>query len=428
MTAEGSTPDGDAATMPSMSVHDRIHALALLSDDTGAITRLSFGPAHARAAALVAGWMREAGLAAHVDAAGTVVGRAEGPSAASPLLLLGSHVDTVRRAGAWDGTLGVVAAIEAMRRLRACGTRLPYAVEILAFGDEEGVRFAPTLGGSRAIAGRVDATSLDARDADGITLAAALGGFGGDPDAFAANRLRRDRAFAYLEVHIEQGPVLEAADLPLGVVTAISGATRLAVCVRGRAGHAGTVPMAVRRDALAGAARMVLGLREAARACPGTVATVGRIEAFPGAANVIAAECRFTVDLRAEDDPARHRLRDAATAAFERIAADETLSVEVSETHDAPATRCDARLQAVLARAIEMDGSQVRHLASGAGHDAMAVASLCPVGMLFVRCRGGVSHDPAEHVEADDAERAVAVLTGALRMLSPERFLRDTRP
>ena len=407
--------------MQAMSVVDRIHALASLSDEAGALTRLTFGPAHRRAAERVADWMRDAGLVTHLDAAGTVVGRAEGPSPAAPLLLLGSHIDTVRRAGAWDGTLGVVVAIEAIRRLRVDRAVLPYAIEILAFGDEEGVRFAPALGGSRAIAGRVDPDTLDARDADGTTLAEALRRFGGDPDALRANRLRRDRAFAYLEVHIEQGPVLEDAGLPLGIVTGIAGATRLAVTVRGRAGHAGTVPMTGRHDALAGVSRMVLALRDAARDRAGTVATVGRIEALPGAPNVIPAECRFSVDLRAEDDPARTRLLAAAEAAFRRIAAEERLSIDIETTHDAAATRCDERLQAALARAIEGHGIGVRRLASGAGHDAMAVASLCPVGMLFVRCRGGVSHDPAEHVEPDDAERAVMVLTETLRALAPFR-------
>ena len=391
----------------------RLDALAACSDDADGITRLFLTPAHTRAIALVEGWMQEAGLATRLDASATLVGARAGADAG--LLVLGSHIDTVRNAGRYDGCLGVVLAIEAVAALPP---DLPgCSIELRAFGDEEGVRFPMTLTGAHAAAGRFDPAWLACADADGVTLRAALAAFGLDTDGLGA--CAAHGASAYLEVHIEQGPVLEAARAPLGVVTSISGATRATVTVRGRAGHAGTVPMDGRQDALAAACAMVLAVRKAALTRPGTVATVGTLAVTGAAPNVIASCCSFSIDVRSTDDALRHDAMRAVGDALSRIAVEESVRVAIAVTHDAPATPCDTRLQAHLARALDDAGLPVLHLPSGAGHDAMAMAALCPAAMLFVRCAGGISHHPAEAVARGDVADALAVTTHALRHFNP---------
>jgi allantoate deiminase len=399
----------------------RLDALAGCTDQPGEITRLFLSPAHRHAAALVRGWMAQAGLDAQMDACGTVVGVRQGSSPHTPRLLIGSHIDTVRRAGRYDGCLGVMLGIALAARLR--DENLPYTLEIRAFGDEEGVRFPMTLTGAKATAGQFDPSWLAMRDTEGISLAEGLERFGLDPKSLSAGDCTARDAFAYLEVHIEQGPVLETLDLPLGIVTAINGAARFEVRVTGQAGHAGTVPMDARQDALVASAAMVLAIRSVALAHAGVVATVGKLAVLPGAANVIPGSCVFTVDLRAADD----RVRDAAEDEIFREIRAEAMrygtQVSIERTHAAPATRCDPRLQAHLARAIAAQGLQAHFLPSGAGHDAMAVASLCPVGMLFVRCAGGISHHPDEAVSESDVAAALDAMLTTLRHLHPAEFL-----
>jgi allantoate deiminase len=324
---------------------------------------------------------------------------------------LGSHIDTVRDAGWYDGNFGVLAAIAAVQ---AAGD-LPYAVEIIAFGDEEGVRFPQTLSGSRAVAGRFDAAALAGLDADGVSMGAALAAFGGDPGGIAAVARNPADVLGYVELHIEQGPVLEAENLAVGVVTAINGASRFAVVVTGDAGHAGTVPMAMRRDALAAAAEMVLAVEAVGRSAPELVATVGAISVHPGAPNSVPGRAKFSIDVRAPVDAARHEAVLAITNAFDRIAGSRNVDLSMTQTHDAPAVICAGRLREFLAAAVAANGIPVRYLPSGAGHDAMAVADLCPVAMLFVRCKGGISHTPEESITAEDAQVAVDVLVEFLR-------------
>ncbi len=402
-------------TTPGERVMQRLDELATCSDVAGELTRLYLSPAHKAAVAKVGGWMAEAGMAVHLDAAGNVVGRYEAAPPGAATLLLGSHIDTVRNGGKYDGNLGVVAAIEAVAELHRAGQRRPFAVEVLAFGDEEGVRFPRTLNGSRAVAGTFDPAALDARDDQGTTLRDALIAFGADPARIPACARRRENVLGYVELHIEQGPVLEAEDLPLGVVTAINGATRAGFTVTGQAGHAGTVPMALRRDALAGAAEIVLGIE---RRCAGEadlVGTVGRIEALPGAVNVIPGETRFTIDVRAPRDAQRRDAFGDILAASEAIATRRRLTVVHTITYDEPAAVCDAALIEALEAALAAVGVRPRRLPSGAGHDALAMAALCPIGMLFLRCRGGVSHHPAESVTAQDVDIAVRALVTFLR-------------
>ena len=399
----------------------RLASLAAQSADPEALTRLYLTPEHKAAAADVIGWMREAGLETQFDAVGTVVGRLAGHQSAAPILILGSHIDTVRNAGRYDGALGVAVAIEAVDLLRRRGVTLPFDLEVVAFGDEEGVRFPYTLSGSRALSGSFDPAALDGVDRDGITLRDALRSFGGDPDGIAALARRSDDTLGYLEVHIEQGPVLEHEDLAVGVVTAIAGATRLTLEVGGSAGHAGTVPMHLRRDALAAAAEMVGLVEVLALADTSVVATVGQFEVRPGAVNVIAGAVRFTVDLRSPDDDARRAALVRLDETLKACATRRGVALTATPFYDVTAAPCGPALQAALARAIAREGLPVRHLPSGAGHDGLAMAALCPIGMLFVRCRSGISHNPAESITAADADTAVRVLVGALLDLAAEQ-------
>src|SRR6266481_4831338 len=284
----------------------RINELAAISETPEHLTRIFLTKEHRAAADLILGWMRDAGMRAHLDAIGNVCGRYEGERPGLPCLMLGSHYDTVRDAGKWDGPLGLITAISCVADLNRRGRRLPFAVEVVGFADEEGVRFASTLLGSRAVAGTFVESALNSRDHAGISMREAIVQFGLDPDHIgAAARARRD-LHAYVELHIEQGPVLEQNNLPVGVVTAIAGATRLAAHLTGMAGHAGTVPMALRRDALSGAAECIVAIEEFCKADQaGLVGTVGYIHAMPGATNVIPGQVSFTIDIRAPSDANR---------------------------------------------------------------------------------------------------------------------------
>ncbi|MEW6644864.1 MAG: allantoate amidohydrolase [Pseudomonadota bacterium] len=399
----------------------RLEALAALTDEPGALTRLYLSPAHRRAADTLVGWFSEIGVSASIDAIGNVVARYEGQAPGAPALIIGSHIDTVRNAGKYDGNLGVIAGLVVVEELARRGERLPFAIEIVAFGDEEGVRFPVTLSGSRALVGAFDPVSLDAQDQDGVALRQALAAFGCDPAGIGAIARKPQDVLGFLEVHIEQGPVLEAEHLPVGIVTAINGATRLAIELRGVAGHAGTVPMALRRDALACAAAGLVAIEELARRQDGLVATVGRIEAKPGAVNVIPGEVRFTIDVRSSDDAQRQaavaQIRERLTA----IASDRGIAVAIATTHEAGACACDPVIIAEVEQAVVRQGVRPLRLPSGAGHDTMAVAALCPVGMLFVRCAGGISHNPLEQITAEDADMAMRVLLDAVRHFRPVR-------
>jgi len=390
----------------------RCRELAAVSEEPGRITRPFATPAMARANAMVGGWMADAGLAVRVDEAGNLVGRLEGTDPAAGTLLLGSHLDSVRDAGAFDGPLGVLAAVACVERLRAEGTRLHFAVDVLGFSDEEGLRYGTAYLGSRAVAGSFDPALLELADDDGVALGAALRAFGGAPQDIARASRQGERLLGYCEVHIEQGPVLEGRDAPVGVVTAIAGATRAELELTGRAGHAGTVPMDARHDAVCAAAEWVLAVEAAGRGEPGLVATVGRLQARPGAPNVVPGAAVASLDVRHADDA----VRDAAVAtlrdAAQRIGAARGVEVAWREVMSAPAVAVDAQLGELLAEAVAQRGLPVVRLASGAGHDAVALSALTGVAMLFVRCAGGVSHHPDESVDEADVAAALDVLHG----------------
>jgi allantoate deiminase len=396
--------------MAGAAIRDRIDQLAAISAQPDGLTRVFASPEQRRVAALVMGWMREAGMTAREDAIGNVVGRYEGAAPGAKALLLGSHLDSVRDAGRWDGPLGVVSAIACVDALHRAGQRLPVAIEVVGFCDEEGTRFGATMLGSRALTGRFDPALLDRTDDAGMTMAEALRAAGFDPARIGEAVRRPEELAAYIELHIEQGPVLEQEEVPVGCVTAIAGQTRLKVTLTGKAGHAGTVPMMARQDALAAAAEMVLAVEAKARAELDAVGTVGRLEAFPGAINVIPGRVVFWIDLRASQDGTRERLATAVRTAIEGIAVARGVAAAIETTHEEKATPCAAPLRRLIAAAIALEGHPVIHLPSGAGHDAMEMAAIVPVGMVFVRCRDGISHHPDEHVTDADAEAGARVL------------------
>ena len=399
------------------NVMAHLHELARCTSEPGKLTRLYLTPAHQAAIHMVRGWMEDAGMTTEVDAAANLVGRYPGRSPDAPALLLGSHIDTVRDAGHYDGNLGVVAAIEAVAALHEAGERLPFAVEVIAFGDEEGVRFPSKLTGSRAVAGTFEPQSLDITDQQGMPLEAALRAFGCDPAAIPGIGRRKDQVLGYVEMHIEQGPVLEERKLPVGIVSAIAGASRFRIEVVGEAGHAGTVPMDLRHDALTAAAEMILAVERRAHGAaePGLVATVGAVQAFPGAPNVIPGRVSFALDIRAPSDADRQRAIDELVAAFATLADRRHVRVKVEKFYDEPAVTCDPALVEQLAAAVQRAGIAPHRLPSGAGHDGLAIAALCPITMLFVRCKGGISHNPAESITVKDADVATGILLDFLR-------------
>lgn len=396
-------------------IMQRVDELAAISEEPGKLTRRFLTAEHRRAGEKIIGWMQDSGMSADFDAIGNVVGRYEGRTPGLPALLLGSHLDTVRDAGRYDGMLGVVSAIACVGELHRQKIRPDFAIEVFGFGDEEGVRFQSTLLGSRAVAGSFEETLLDKRDAQGISLRDALRDFGLDPAGTAAAARRREQVLAYVELHIEQGPVLEAEGLALGVVTSIAGASRYAIAITGEAGHAGTVPMTLRHDALAAAAEAVLLIER--RCAEGTrlVGTVGQIAALPGAVNVIPGRAEFSLDLRSAEDEERARAAIDILRGIGAICQRRGVTIEAKRTHDSRATVCAPWLMAQLDRAVAAQGLAVRRLPSGAGHDAMALAEITDVGMLFVRCRGGISHNPAEAITPEDAEIGAAALLDFIR-------------
>ena len=400
-------------------IMQRCEALARHSELAGGLTRVFLSAEQRAASELVLGWMREAGMTARLDAIGNVAGRYEGAQSGQPCLMLGSHLDTVRDAGKYDGMLGVVSAIECVQALHAAGRRLPFAIEVLGFGDEEGVRFGSTLLGSRAVAGIFEAHVLNAVDARGLSMDKALRDFGLDPARIAEVARKKSAVLAYAELHIEQGPVLEAEGLPVGVVTAINGFSRLAVTLGGVAGHAGTVPMNLRRDALAGAAECVLAVERIAAGEPELVGTVGRIEASPGAINVIPGEVRFTVDVRSSKDATRDAAIERMRAEFEALCRKRNLGLNIETLQSLGVTPCTGWLMAQMDAAVAAEGLPVRRLASGAGHDGMALRAITDICMLFVRCKGGVSHSPLEAITEEDAAAGARVLA---------RFIGNFRP
>jgi len=400
------------------TVMQRCDALAGFSEEPGRLTRRFASAALREANAAVAGWMRAAGMAVRQDEVGNLIGRYEAAQAGARTLLLGSHLDSVVDAGRYDGPLGVLVALVCVQRLFDTGRRLPFALELYGFADEEGVRFHTAYLGSQAVAGTLDPATLHLTDADGITVAQAIRTVGGDPGGIAQSRRRGDDLLGYVEVHIEQGPVLESRGLPIGVVSAIAGQSRFAISFAGVAGHAGTVPMDLRQDALCAAAEFVLAAEGLARDTPGLVATVGQIAARPGASNVIPGLVTLSLDVRHQDDALREAALGRLRQRAEQIAGTRRVTMEWQTVQASRALRCDPALAGLLARAVESLGYAAISLPSGAGHDGVALSALTPIAMLFVRCKGGISHNPAESVTTEDVSVAIDVLGRFLELVA----------
>jgi allantoate deiminase len=400
---------------------DRCDELATLSSHPDHLERVHLSPQHRAANDLVAGWMREAGLSTWQDAAGNQCGRLEGREPGLPALLLGSHIDTVPDAGRYDGMLGVLLAIAVVGRIRDSHTDLPFALEVVAFSDEEGTRFGAALTGSRALAGTWHDDWWNLEDADGITLFEAFQDFGLDPARLPSAFRRPESLVGYLEAHIEQGPILDDADRRLAVVTSIAGARRFALTMTGKAGHAGGTPFDRRRDALVGASELVVAIERISKERD-VIGTVGRLQAFPGGVNVIPGLVEFSLDLRAEFDDDRDESIRLITEAAHEIAERRGLVYHAAEIYRADAVRCDLGLREAFAAGIRSTGDAAP-LAfwSRAGHDGMAVVAVTPVAMLFLRCRGGVSHHPDESVKKADVAAALDAYEAAVRHLVAER-------
>ncbi len=398
------------------AVLERCDELATFSEENGRLTRRFATPALARAGETVSGWMEAAGMTVRRDAVGNLIGRLGGADRRT--LLIGSHLDTVRDAGRYDGTLGVLIGIACVELLRDRGAALPYAIELVAFADEEGARYGTSYLGSRAFAGCFEQGWLERRDPDGVTIREALRAFGGSPDDIAGARRDPADLIGYYEVHIEQGPALESQDLSLGVVTAIAGQTGATVTFSGSASHAGTVPMSLRRDALTAAAEWILNAEKLARGRDGLVATVGGLTLEPGVGNVIPGRAELTLDLRHADDSTRIRAGAELQRSAEAIAASRGVTVEW-RSHETAAVRLSPELSGTLAEAVAASGRPVVRLPSGAGHDAAIVSKIAPAAMLFVRCAGGISHNPAESVTVEDVAAAIDVTTRFLELLIP---------
>jgi allantoate deiminase len=349
-------------------------------------------------------WLNALGAGVTVDAAGNLRGFYAGEQPSAPRLLIGSHLDTVPNAGAYDGVIGVVLAVALVEALG--GRRLPFGIEVIGFSEEEGVRFGTTFIGSRALVGRLDEELLDRADAKGISVRTAIEDFGLDPREIPRAQLQPD-TFAFLEFHIEQGPVLESLRRPLGVVEAIIGQTRMDLRFVGRANHAGTTPMHLRHDALAAAAEWTVAVERTAQCEPNLVATVGRVEAKPGATNVIAGESRVSLDVRHRSDDLRRRATAALVRQAEEIAQRRGLWLEGRILLEQDAVAMEPFLVDQIEEAIRKTGCEPHRMASGAGHDAMVLAEKVPTGMIFLRSPGGVSHDPAEAVLPGDVEKAL---------------------
>ncbi len=391
----------------------RCEALAAVSESRDYIERTYLSDSHKRANAIVEGWIAEAKAEHWQDAVGNVWGRLPSQDADSKTLILGSHLDTIVDAGKYDGILGVLMAVELLHLLRSQRIALPFNIDVVGFCDEEGVRFGATLLGSYAIADRWKDDWLDLTDVNGVSIAEAMTSFGLDSTKVSDAAIPRENLAGYLEVHIEQGPVLDRANLPVGVVTAIAGARRFNFVIEGESGHAGTVPMEMRKDALVGACLCVQEVEKAANLYD-VVATVGDINCHPGAVNVVPGNVQFSLDIRS----ARDKTRDAAfawlTDRFDSILNSRDLAMSWQEIHKAPSVACSSKWQRTLEKSIADCNLEVLSLPSGAGHDAMAMENITPLGMLFVRCKDGISHHPAESIMVQDVEVAMEVLMTAI--------------
>jgi len=402
----------------------RCRKLASFTEEPGRITRRFLSPPTRECHREIAGWVEPLGAKVRIDAAGNFRAFYAGTEPNAPRLLIGSHLDTVPDAGAFDGVMGVVLGVALLESLG--GERLPFGIEVVGFSEEEGVRFNTPFIGSRALVGTLDEETLLRRDAHGVSVREAIEDFGLKPSEISGARLQGD-ILGYVEFHIEQGPVLEELGLPLGVVEGLAGQSKMEFAFTGRANHAGTTPMHLRRDALAGAAEWITAVEREGQRVPGLVATVGAIEAKPGATNVIAGEARASLDLRHRSDDMRAAAVETMIRMAEQIAARRGLSVRQQTLASQPAVAMNSLLASDIEEAIRRAECEPHRMVSGAGHDAMILAEKFPAAMIFVRTPGGVSHSPEETVNAEDVEKAIEAGMQLFDLLASSPALQSRR-
>lgn len=395
----------------------RLQQIAEASATPDGVTRLPWTREHRAALRHITSWMEDAGLDVSLDAAGTLVGSSPNPEG-KPVLLIGSHQDSVPCGGRFDGIMGIVVGCLAAGALRDQLGTYPFALQILAFADEEGVRFPTALIGPRALAGTLAPTALDMADQTGVTMRQAMEAFGVDTTRTLEINRAPETVFGYLEAHIEQGPVLEARNLPIAAVSAICGISRFDIRISGETGHAGTVPMSGRRDALVAASRIIAFANEEASSREPLRATIGQISVAPGAVNAIPSQAQFPLEVRSDDDETREEFEAAVLGRAKDICDASGCELSARRTYVQPAAKCDPQLTRAIETAIKDCGFDLLTIPSGATHDASAMSDLCPVSMIFVRCRGGVSHRPDEFASPNDMEAAVAVLARAIENLA----------
>ena len=401
-------------TDQSAKVVERLLELGQISDEPGVLTRTFLSPAMRAANEKVGECMQEAGLEVSLDDWGNITGRLASMNPAAKTLVLGSHLDTVRNAGRYDGMLGVLLGLAACEELQRDSHRLPFHIDVIGFSDEEGVRFHSTYLGSKAMAGLITKEDLKLTDAAGVSLAKAVG----KGEVLPVARYSAGDLLGYVEAHIEQGPVLEAEGCALGVVTAIAAQSRCSCTFTGLAGHAGTTPMSLRQDALAGAAEFICRVEKLGRETAGLVATVGHIEVQPNVSNVIAQSVVLSIDIRHEQYSVVGSTLTQLVEQGNLVARERRLGFSIAEVQASNAVKCDPALTAALSRAVEKDQPMVPRLVSGAGHDGVIFSRLAPIAMLFVRCRRGLSHHPDEYVEQKDIGAALQALVSFIRELA----------
>jgi allantoate deiminase len=399
-------------------IMQRIEALAKISEEPDKLTRTFASPAMRRANEVVGKWMRNAGMKTRVDTIGNLVGHYDSAKLDPKILLLGSHLDTVRNAGKFDGPLGVILAIACVEHLHRRKVRLPFAIEVIGFADEEGVRYQSAYLGSKVLAGCFNQKDLRRKDAAGISMADAIKHFGGDPAKIKSAKLNPEKLLGYVEAHIEQGPVLEEKNLAVGIVNAIAGQTRAWISFIGRTGHAGTTPMNLRKDALCAAAEFVLAVENLAKKTSGLVATVGKISASSGASNVIPGEVRLSLDVRHAKDSVRKSAHFTLKKIAFEIAARRKIQLDGEVIHETSAVACSEKLSVLLGQVVKRHQKKSVHLPSGAGHDAAIMSQITPAAILFIRCKGGVSHHPDESAKLEDVSIALAVMNDFLQLLA----------
>ena len=396
----------------------RLNEIGQFSLPGDGVTRLPFTNEHRLANRMITDWMHQAGMNVHLDAAGTLIGRIQGQGARrGKTLILGSHQDSVHNGGRFDGIMGILLACLAVENVFADDRDPDYSIEIHAYADEEGVRFPTALIGPRALAGSFNPAVLEKSDAQGISIEKAITDFGGQPDQIEALARNRDDLLGYLELHIEQGPVLEQENLATGIVTSICGIERNLICVTGKTGHAGTVPMHGRRDALVPAAKIIAETHRRALEFDNLRATIGTLSVLPCAVNQIPEVVSMSLEIRSPDDGIRDGFRSVISQFARGVVQEHDCAITLEKTYEQTAQACDPHFISLLQDASLVEQGRTKALPSGATHDASAMAILCPIGMLFVRCSDGVSHVPEEYASAQDMNLAIAITTRFLRSL-----------